>query len=268
VIMARSEDSGATFFPWVNLSMTSAQGTPRIVAEDSNVYVVWVEPFSQPFKVVFRRSQNSGATFEDKIQVSTNTTTSAVRPALAASDSNVNNVNVAYTQGGQVYIAKLATGGLTFGPPTQLSTESCSVPPCSHDSANIAAAGMDDVHVTWRTANVGADGNDLAYLSYTRSIDGGVNYYAPQTVAQNLKNGDLAANGLNVYISWNDNAEVYMVHSSDRGNSFEPWINISNSSGSSGPFTVTVATPNEIHLTWGDSTPGNQDAFYRRGTVP
>src|SRR5207244_12827104 len=57
----------------------------------------------------------------------------------------------------QIYIAKLEDpGGLTFGTPTPLSTESCSTPPCSHDSADIAAAGT-DVHVTWRTANVGAD---------------------------------------------------------------------------------------------------------------
>ena len=43
--------------------------------------------------------------------------------------------------------------------------------------------------------------------------------------------------------------------------------NISNNSGASFK-PVTVATPDGIHVTWADTTPGNLEAFYRRGTVP
>lgn len=119
VIMARSADSGATFFPLVNLSMSSAgtAGIPRVVADASNVYVVWTEPFSPPSQIVFTSSANSGASFAPPRIISD--TSRGVFPALAAASPNVYVVYSA--DSADIRIVQSTNDGLTFGPGQYLS---------------------------------------------------------------------------------------------------------------------------------------------------
>jgi hypothetical protein len=79
----------------------------------------------------------------------------------------------------------------------------------------------------------------------------------------------ITVNGTHVYVAWSDpSKEVLLAHSADDGAIFDPAVNVSLSPGGSGGPWLATATPTEIHVTWGDSTPGKSDVFFVRGTVP
>jgi len=255
VFLGRSNDGGATFFPPVNLTNTSANNSlnsARVVADGSRVHVVWTEEDPAGLKILFRSSGDSGANFGSSMQLSTSGTASFF-PEIAADTLNVYVV----FRAGDVYVNQSVDGGLSFGTPVDLSG-----PAVINGLLGVAATGL-DVHVIWNEDQGGADN-----VKYTHSNNAGLSYSTPVNVSNSTVDvsGAVAVNGSNVYINWCDQLEVYSVHSGDGGNTLDTAINVSSSAGGSSAATP-VATAAGVHQIWIDYTPGNGDVFYSKGTL-
>lgn len=86
ILFRRSANNGANFGPSENLSNCCGfSNGPAIAAIESNVYVVWGDDISGNWEILYRKSVNSGVTFEPiSSNLSTNTGTSDA-PAIAVS---------------------------------------------------------------------------------------------------------------------------------------------------------------------------------------
>lgn len=91
VLFRGSNDNGVTFGPTINLSNTPQYSfPPRIAVSGSNVYVVWydtIDPTSGS-EVLFRRSTNGGASFDNAVNLSNNPANS-MYPRIVVSGSNI-----------------------------------------------------------------------------------------------------------------------------------------------------------------------------------
>ena len=124
IFYARSIDGGATFAQ-TNLSNTSGRSDDhQLVAEGSNVYVVWVDYTTTSGGVInFRKSSNNGETFSNTIILSAGSgqTFQASRdPDMAAQGSRVAVTWAAYpdrnaVRAGEILVIESTNGGGTFG---------------------------------------------------------------------------------------------------------------------------------------------------------
>ncbi|CAN5611438.1 hypothetical protein BH18THE1_BH18THE1_17140 [soil metagenome] len=75
----------------------------------------------------------------------------------------------------------------------------------------------------------------------------------------------IAAQGSNVYVVWQDNApgnyDIFFTYSSDNGSSFAPVHRLSNNTGAS-ELPQIAAQGSEVYVVWQDNTPGNYDIFF------
>ncbi|HEX7141715.1 MAG TPA: hypothetical protein VF222_04485 [Nitrososphaeraceae archaeon] len=99
--------------------------------------------------------------------------------------------------------------------------------------------------------------------------------WTKQTTTIKIKNQtkvyQLAVSGNNVYVTWYDftpgNEDIFFAVSSDNSQTFSTPINLSNNTGNS--FTPQIAAiGNNVYVTWGDGTPGNNDIFVITNTQP
>lgn len=69
--MRRSTDKGATFENIINLSNNiGSTGEISVVASGNNVYVAWADFHITDIEIHYRRSTDNGATFEDTVNLS------------------------------------------------------------------------------------------------------------------------------------------------------------------------------------------------------
>ena len=99
---------------------------PMAVSEDgNNVYVVWWTNKSENWEVMFRASNDGGATFGDKINLSNSTDTESQNAEIVAAG---NNVYISWWEtspitGSSESVLRLSTDrGQTFGPVVMLGT--------------------------------------------------------------------------------------------------------------------------------------------------
>jgi hypothetical protein len=84
-------------------------------------------------------------------------------------------------------------------------------------------------------------------------------------------NPQVAAYGSNVYVVWQadyrstGNQDIFLRKSSNIGTTFDDTINLSNDAAGSGNPDVTAQGSN-VYVTWGGTTPGDNDIFYKRST--
>lgn len=80
---------------------------------------------------------------------------------------------------------------------------------------------------------------------------------------------DMAISGRNIYVVWEEKEpseyEVYFSRSGDRGKSFEPPVNLSNTTGRSSTPSV-AASGSKVYVAWSDYTPENYGIYLRRST--
>jgi hypothetical protein len=76
----------------------------------------------------------------------------------------------------------------------------------------------------------------------------------------------ITVSGGYVYVTWWDNKtgnwEVFFARSTDRGETFEDTINLSNSNGRSEDASIAASGDN-VYVTWWDNKTGTREVFFR-----
>jgi len=263
VFFANTTDNGSTTFTKEDLSGSTVPSiTPDIAISGSNVYVVWEEQEVADSEIFFTNSTNDGETFDSAgpFNLSSDTDTSD-SPRIAASGNNVyvtwfNDTSTIDTIG----FRESTNGGSSFNPAKSLG-DTTDVSP----NLQIAANG-NNVFVVWENVT-----NTITNIAFANSTDAG-NTFDPDGPF-NLSNTpgisvrpQIAVSGSNVYVAWEDltdgDADILLRVSTDSGSSFGSIINMSSNTGTSDNPKI-VASGNDIHVAWQDTTTGTADIFFR-----
>lgn len=145
----------------------------------TRLYAVWTESNGGTTDILFRRSNDSGATWDDIINLTSGVGARAVKPVIAVAAGTTDKVVVAFqsaTSGVRdVHAILSADSGATFGAAT--GALDASGDSFHHDVA-IANDGA-SVVITWEQLNTSTLNRDIVSR---RSSDGGVSYAAAVTV--------------------------------------------------------------------------------------
>ena len=98
-------------------------GAPMATSGDNNVYVVWWTNKTGNNEVMFRASNDGGATFAKKINLSNTTTAESEDAQIAASGKNVYVTWWERNQTANIPVMKISTdNGKSFGPMLKLAS--------------------------------------------------------------------------------------------------------------------------------------------------
>ena len=263
IIFAKSTDGGATFSIPANLSNATGDSSyPKIATSGNNIYITWsYTTTNKDYDVLFAKSNDRGSTFSVPVNISNNLGDSGL-PQMSVSG---NNVYVTWENNGlgnfEVFVAKSNDNGNTFGIPVNISNDAA-----PSGAPQIVSSGK-NVYVSWMDKT---SGNYDIFVA--KSTDGGSTFSAPVNVSNTTKDSgyqQITMSGNNVYVVWtetilNKNYDIFFAKSTDGGVTFSTPVNVSNNVGPSGWALVTA--PNNIYVTWEDSTPGNYDIFVAKST--
>jgi hypothetical protein len=257
VFYKRSTDGGGTFEDIINLSNTTEHSTGiSIATSQKNVYVVWTEMDSSfNSEVFYKRSTDGGGTFGEADKLSPNPASGAFVSASG------NNLFVVWQEKSSnyrthdVFYKRSTDGGGTFEDIINLSNN-----PGDSRGASVAVEN-NRVYVVWEDDSQG--NNDVFYK---RSTDGGNVFSFPVNLSNNTEQSTIpsvAASRNNVYVVWNEeddlyNREVFYKRSTDGGNTFPYFMNLSKNPSNS--FDPSVGTErNMVYVLWYDTAPGNSE---------
>jgi hypothetical protein len=137
----------------------------------------------------------------------------------------------------------------------------------SHAGESQIAASGNKVYIVWSGNSDNLIPNDLFLI---RSTDNGNNFTTESSLSKkNSLNAELAVNGNNVYIIWQDflrpnNQEILIKKSSDGGETFtDISTNLSNNKGTSECPSISISQ-NVVYTLWEDDTPGNHEIYFAR----
>ena len=146
----------------------------------------------------------------------------------------------------EIYFMRSTDGGRTFGAAVNLSNS-----PTVSASPRLAATGQ-DVYVTWQEA-----GGDF----FVHSGDSGLSFEAPVNLTSTFgmqigASASLAASGANLYVvcqkSSGVNDDIFVLRSLDKGLSFGPAQNISNTAAFSSKPRI-AASGASVYVAWVES---------------
>ncbi|AEI67524.1 sialidase family protein [Corallococcus macrosporus] len=258
-----SHDNGETFEP---AQLLAPHGlSPRLAAENSDVYVTWTVPTgTRTANQHLRASHDKGLSFGPAVMMDDGHGVGVTE--LVASNNRVYLVgdDVGVDDRPDVYVRSSPHEGVAFLPRLNLSAERGPSQPSL--LARIAVKDQ-KVHVVWEECD------DLfpttCAILYRRSTDRAASF-GP---IQNLSEGqglalapDLELSGQHVFVAWQDNRfghfDIVLRVSSDHGGAFSATRNLSNTPGDSG--AVSLAAANAIlRVVWEDTTSGATDIYYR-----
>jgi hypothetical protein len=258
IYFKKSTDGGASFGETINLSNNTGDSTDPYVAssDDNNIYVVWRDDSAGTEQIYFKRSTESGASFEaglsEQLTLSNNTAQNqdAIEPQIASDKSNV---YVVWSQGDfdsnrtDIFFKRSTDSGASFGETINLSN-SFNV----HSILPSLVLLNENVYTAWTE---GPLNNGEVY--YRRSTDSGAGF--GDTINLSNESGDsirpeMRISAPNLFIVWQNHEvkgdNIFFKRSTDSGAGFSDTINISNNKGNSrGPeFSVTNTT--NIFIIW------------------
>lgn len=216
VLFRASHDSGATFGEVINLSNNNGNSeSPRIIAQGSNVYVVWHDDSDGDFDVLFRASHDAGRTFDPTINLSDNAEDSGFA-VLAVGGTNVYAAWIDHTNGRQeIFFRVSKDAGTTFGPIKNLSQSEVksTFPSIDADGPLVCVTWIDEGMEMTLYASCSMEGSDFRETIQIAS-------------GKELKSNIIWVEGMDVYTSWIDASSavngVFLRVSNDAGKSFTP----------------------------------------------
>ena len=243
----------------------------QIAAYENNVYVVWQESVIESlpehnYDIFFIKSENKGRSFSNPINLSNNNEYSE-RPQMAVSKNSIfivwaENVDNNNNNNKQIMFTKSEDNGTTFSKVINLSNNSK-----NSDNPEISVFN-ENVYVVWQESDKNnTNTKNNKNIVFKNSLDNGNTFNNSLELIKNTKDAFPKINsyGNNVYIVWNNenknnNSGLFLVKSSDKGNSFEKGTKLTDQSNS-GESQIAV-DKNEVLVVWGGFLSKNIDNIY------
>lgn len=258
VLFARSTDNGTSFENAQNLSNDASDSyNQEMAAFGDNIYVVWADRYEQEnTSVLFRASNDGGATFSETIEISGQANVGTFPKVAAYGDDVYVTWNVVDDG---LYFAKSSDGGSTFGSVTKLGDSSGeSQVSAYNNTVYVISGGLDPV-----------EANGLLFLN---SVDGGETFADPIVIDMegkfaNPTNVEVIADRDVAYVVGQvfsgGNEEILLMPIS--GNNATGLVNLSKNEKISECPSIAMAGDN-IYVVWEDLTPGNHEVLYAKGS--
>ena len=155
-----------------------------------------------------------------------------------------------------------------WSPPRQLSHGSSPARTFFNFGRSIAIDAAGAIHVAWlQVEGFFQPGEPLSAIGpvvYLRSGDDGRSWTAAPLAILGGP-AKVAAAGPHVYVAWhapaNGNIRVFVRHSGDHGNTWEPPVQLSDDAGAAWP-SIT-AWGDTAHVVWGDARTGHAEIYLR-----
>jgi len=253
VYFKKSTDGGSTWQATKTLS-NSLRGAfcPEITGLGSNVYVVWCDDDASGRNIYFRKSTDSGATWQT-IKKLTNGTGNTMAPKInlyrgtlyvAWGDNAPGNY--------EIYISKSTDAGATWETAKRITnTAGFSGYPC-------LAVDHETLYMVWQ---------EEAELYFRKSTNGGSTWQAAIKVTNHHGfTPTMARSGLYLYAVYQTdspgNYEIYLKHSTNGGSTWQPVQRLSINTGISA-YPFIAVNSSTVYVVWEDDTPGNNEIYIK-----
>jgi hypothetical protein len=274
IFLTRSTDGGKSFENITNLSNNVVlSGRPIITAFDNNVYVVWMEDNLENKQIWFRKSTDSGITFDQPLHLSSGhrIRDSIIPMAIAAFG---NDVYVVWRQlvedgktGSVLFKASTDTGN-TFGETMEISDNAV------YSTSPKVAASNNNVYVVWDVRHSeGEKSNKSEGVFFAQSSNNGATFGNETKLNGNKEFGEaqVAAHLNRVYVAWAGSvynpqqsiSDISLTFSFNNGNTFAETILI-NTGFMDSENVELATTKGRIDAVWQDRITGNGEIFYKR----
>jgi len=247
------------------LTWTSgASYSPRAAVDSSgNLHVVWSDSTPGNAEIYCKKSTDAGATWSTNKRL-TSTAASSSDPAIVVGSSdNLHVVWVDKTPGNfEIYYKKSMDAGATWSTNKRLtSTAGTSASPA------IVAGSSGKLHVVWQD---NTPGNYEIY--YKKSTDEGATWSTNKRLTYNSGGSRFPTIGVDssgtLHVVWQDdtpgNFEIYYKKSTDGGISWAANKRLTSTQGGSETPVIGIDSSGNLHVVWGDDTPGNYEIYYRK----
>ena len=195
VYLSTSSDSGNTFDAPVDISNNAGDsGAPQMIVDGNNIYATWMDFTPGNFDVMFSKSTDGGQTFAKPVNLSVDGQDSGY-PQLAAAGNNVyvTWTNAVSDKNYDIFFAKSADGGKTFGQPLNVSN-------------TVGASGWPQMAVDGNVYISWVDNTPGPYAIYiAKSTDNGNSFEAPVVVNSNANDSwynKMTTSQNAVYLTW------------------------------------------------------------------
>jgi hypothetical protein len=264
IYFSSSVDNGTTFNGVENLSNNDGRSDePQIASVGVNVYVVWRDNSSGKDQIYFKRSSDTGNSFNSTENLS-NTNGSSTDPQITATANNAYIVWSDTTTGnGDIYFKSSTDNGTSFSFPKNLSTnlDGQALFP------QIEAIG-NNVYVVWQDETP-----DKGRIRFRASNDNGNDFSITRVLSQenevNANSPQLSASESAIYVVWEDNSrsgnnsknfDLLFRVGIDGGSTFtNTKILTKNPGGSFDPHTATSGE--NMYAVWEDNTAGDDTSL-------
>jgi hypothetical protein len=264
IYFSSSVDNGTTFNGVENLSNNDGRSDePQIASVGVNVYVVWRDNSSGKDQIYFKRSSDTGNSFNSTENLS-NTNGSSTDPQITATANNAYIVWSDTTTGnGDIYFKSSTDNGTSFSFPKNLSTnlDGQALFP------QIEAIG-NNIYVVWQDETP-----DKGRIRFRASNDNGNDFSITRVLSQenevNANSPQLSASESAIYVVWEDNSrsgnnsknfDLLFRVGIDGGSTFtNTKILTKNPGGSFDPHTATSGE--NMYAVWEDNTAGDDTSL-------
>jgi hypothetical protein len=265
IYFSSSVDNGTTFNGIENLSNNDGRSDkPQIAAVGVNVYVVWRDNSSGKDQIYFKRSSDTGNSFNTTENLS-NTNGSSTDPQITATGNNAYIVWSDTTTGnGDIYFKSSTDNGTSFSVPKNLSTnlDGPALFP------QVEAIG-NNVYVVWQDETP-----DKGRIRFRASNDNGNDFSITRVLSQenevNANSPQLSVSERAIYVVWDDNSrsgnnssknfDLLFRVGIDGGSTFTNTKILTKNPGDS--FDPRTATSGEnMYAVWEDNTAGDDTSL-------
>jgi hypothetical protein len=292
IIFTKSEDNGTTFSKPINLSNSLQNSNNKeISAFNENVYVVWQDidqNNNQNSSIIFKRSIDSGNTFNDVAIELTNNTNNAYPKVNSYKEyvyvtwnsednNNSGSENDNDDENSGLFFVKSSDKGNNFENRIRITDYNF--------GESQIAVNQSEVFIAWG----GLHATNIKDIYFVQSDDSGTTFTDPYvipekiTTVQSKNNANFTEKIINhptnveiahdnpSYIVWQDkisqeNQDIFIATNIKNDFQSANIVNLSNNTGISECPQIAVSK-NYVYVVWEDITPGNHEIFYTRGLI-
>ncbi|HKV48532.1 MAG TPA: sialidase family protein [Candidatus Acidoferrales bacterium] len=253
----------ASFSPPAKISADMlATGEPQaIVAQSSNVYVVWSDQASACTAsgcnkdVFFSRSTDQGTTFSAPQNLSNDG--SSGNPVIALDSQE--HINAIWSGGGHLFFSRSVDAGATFSSPLNIAgVTNASLAFSAAGYHPLVIDGAGNINVVWSDTNT-------SQIFFARSTNGGVSFSTPLNISNYAAGASSptmsldASGGIDVVwqgsVAGHNPYDLFFTRSTDAGASFSVAKDVSNTPSGAFFDQIGVDPAGNIDIAWNSNCP-------------